>query len=53
MRDAAVEELLTITEIPKILKMNQQTVRNSIDHGKLPAVHNRREVASSAPTSTD
>jgi excisionase family DNA binding protein len=33
-----VEEFLTVAEIAETLKLNQQTVRNWIDDGQLPAV---------------
>ncbi len=32
------DEFLTVTEIADLLKLNQQTVRNMIDRGELPAV---------------
>lgn len=32
------DELITVAEITTILKLNQQTIRNSIDLGKLPHV---------------
>jgi excisionase family DNA binding protein len=32
------DEFLTVAEVASILKLNQQTVRNWIDTGKLPAV---------------
>ena len=32
------EEFLTVAEVAAILKLNQQTVRNWIDRGELPAV---------------
>jgi excisionase family DNA binding protein len=38
------EEFLTVAEVAKILKLNQQTVRNWIDRGELPAVHVGRRV---------
>ena len=31
------EEFMTVAEVAAILKLNQQTVRNWIDAGKLPA----------------
>jgi excisionase family DNA binding protein len=40
----AVDEFLTVAEIAAILKLNQQTVRNWIDRGELPAVHVGRRV---------
>jgi excisionase family DNA binding protein len=33
-----MDELLTVSEVADLLKVNQQTVRNWIDAGKLPAV---------------
>ena len=41
---SADEEFLTVAEIASILKLNQQTVRNWIDHGALPALHVGRRV---------
>ncbi len=38
------EEYLTVAEIAGVLKLNQQTVRNWIDQGKLPALHVGRRV---------
>ncbi|MGZ6616905.1 MAG: helix-turn-helix domain-containing protein [Solirubrobacteraceae bacterium] len=38
------DEFLTVAEIAAVLKLNQQTVRNWIDAGKLPAVHVGRRV---------
>jgi excisionase family DNA binding protein len=35
---------MTVAEVAAILKLNQQTVRNWIDQGKLPAVHIGRRV---------
>jgi excisionase family DNA binding protein len=35
---------MTVAEIAEILKLNQQTVRNWIDRGELPAVHVGRRV---------
>jgi excisionase family DNA binding protein len=32
------DEFLTVAEVASILKLNQQTIRNSIDAGTLPAV---------------
>jgi excisionase family DNA binding protein len=37
-------EFLTVAEVAEILKLNQQTVRNWIDAGKLPAIHVGRRV---------
>jgi excisionase family DNA binding protein len=36
---ASGDELLTVADIARILKLNQQTVRNWIDQGLLPALH--------------
>jgi excisionase family DNA binding protein len=38
------EEFLTVAEIAELLKVNQQTVRNWIDRGSLPAVRVGRRV---------
>jgi excisionase family DNA binding protein len=38
------DEFLTVADIATILKLNQQTVRNWIDQGKLPAIHIGRRV---------
>jgi excisionase family DNA binding protein len=38
------EEFLTVADIARILKLNQQTVRNWIDQGSLPALHVGRRV---------
>ena len=35
---------MTVAEIAAILKLNQQTIRNWIDQGKLPALHIGRRV---------
>jgi excisionase family DNA binding protein len=32
------EEFLTVAEVAERLKMNQQTIRNWIDRGELPAI---------------
>ncbi len=42
--NASGDEFLTVAEIAEILKLNQQTVRNWIDHGTLPALHVGRRV---------
>jgi excisionase family DNA binding protein len=42
--DATDDEFLTVAEIAQILKLNQQTVRNWIDQGTLPALHVGRRV---------
>jgi excisionase family DNA binding protein len=38
------EELLTVAEVAETLKLNQQTVRNWIDQGSLPALRVGRRV---------
>jgi excisionase family DNA binding protein len=38
------DEFLTVADIARILKLNQQTVRNWIEDGKLPALHVGRRV---------
>ncbi len=38
------EEFLTVAEVAEMLKLNQQTVRNWIDQGSLPALHVGRSV---------
>jgi excisionase family DNA binding protein len=38
------ESFLTVAEVAEILKLNQQTVRNWIDQGLLPAVRVGRRV---------
>jgi excisionase family DNA binding protein len=38
------DEFLTVADIARILKLNQQTVRNWIDQGSLPALHVGRRV---------
>jgi putative molybdopterin biosynthesis protein len=38
------DEFLTVAEIAAMLKVNQMTVRNWIDAGKLPAYHIGRRV---------
>ena len=42
--DASGDELLTVAEIAAVLKLNQQTIRNWIDQGRLPAVRIGRRV---------
>jgi len=37
-------ELLTVAEVAGVLKLNQQTVRNWIDEGRLPAIRVGRRV---------
>lgn len=39
-----MDEFLTVSEIAELLKLNQQTIRNWIDAGKLPAFHIGRRV---------
>jgi excisionase family DNA binding protein len=41
---AGGDDFLTVAEIARILKLNQQTVRNWIDHGTLPALRVGRRV---------
>ena len=41
---AGSEEFLTVADIARILKLNQQTVRNWIDQGSLPALRVGRRV---------
>jgi excisionase family DNA binding protein len=41
---AEFEELLTVAEIAGALKMNQQTIRNRIESGYLPAIRIGRGV---------
>jgi excisionase family DNA binding protein len=38
------DDFMTVAEIAAILKLNQKTVRNWIDSGKLPALHVGRRV---------
>lgn len=38
------DEFMTVAAVAAILKLNQQTVRNWIDAGKLPALHIGRRV---------
>jgi excisionase family DNA binding protein len=38
------DEFMTVAEVAAILKLNQQTVRNWIDQGVLPALHVGRRV---------
>ena len=38
------ESFLTVAEVAELLKVNQQTVRNWIDHERLPAVRVGRRV---------
>jgi putative molybdopterin biosynthesis protein len=39
-----MDEFLTVSEIAELLKLNQQTIRNWIDAGKLPAFRIGRRV---------
>ena len=39
-----MDEYLTVAEVAEILKLNQQTVRNWIDQGRLPALRIGRRV---------
>jgi excisionase family DNA binding protein len=41
---AGGEEFLTVADIARILKLNQQTLRNWIDQGSLPALRVGRRV---------
>ena|SRR5947209_1592605 len=43
-RGVLEDSLLTVAEVAEILKLNQQTVRNWIDQGSLPAVRLGRRV---------
>ena len=43
-RNELDEEFLTVAEVADTLKLNQQTVRNWIDQGSLPAVRVGRRV---------
>ena len=38
------DDFMTVAEVAATLKLNQQTVRNWIDQGKLPALHIGRRV---------
>jgi excisionase family DNA binding protein len=38
------DEFLTVADVAAVLKLNQQTVRNWIDQGSLPALHVGRRV---------
>jgi len=38
------EEYLTVAEVAELLKLNQQTVRNWIDQGSMPAIRIGRRV---------
>lgn len=43
-RNDAEESYLTVAEVAELLKLNQQTVRNWIDQGSLPALRVGRRV---------
>lgn len=43
-RSELADEFLTVAEVAEVLKLNQQTVRNWIDQGALPAVRVGRRV---------
>ncbi len=43
-RPETEESFLTVAEVAEVLKLNQQTVRNWIDQGSLPAVRVGRRV---------
>ena len=45
------DSFLTVAEVAEILKLNQQTVRNWIDQGSLPALRVGRRVRIRARTS--
>ena len=38
------DDFMTVAEVASVLKLNQQTVRNWIDQGTLPALHIGRRV---------
>jgi excisionase family DNA binding protein len=38
------EDFLTVADVARVLKLNQQTVRNWINEGMLPALHVGRRV---------
>ncbi len=42
--DPGGEEYLTVAEVAELLKLNQQTVRNWIDQGSMPAIRIGRRV---------
>jgi excisionase family DNA binding protein len=46
---AEPEELLTVAEVAGVLKLNQQTIRNWIDSGFLPAIRIGRRVRIKRP----
>ena len=43
-RDQVEEEYVTVAEVAELLRLNQQTVRNWIDQGSLPAIRVGRRV---------
>ncbi|HWF51565.1 MAG TPA: helix-turn-helix domain-containing protein [Solirubrobacteraceae bacterium] len=43
-RDQVDEQYLTVAEVAELLRLNQQTVRNWIDQGSLPALRVGRRV---------
>ena len=43
-RSGNLEEFLTVAEVAEMLKLNQQTIRNWIDQGSLPALRVGRRV---------
>jgi excisionase family DNA binding protein len=44
LQNGESEEFLTVAEVAEMLKLNQQTVRNWIDQGSLPALRVGRRV---------
>lgn len=44
LNDDQTESFLTVAEVAELLKLNQQTIRNWIDQGSLPAVRVGRRV---------
>jgi excisionase family DNA binding protein len=44
IQSSNLEEFLTVAEVAEMLKLNQQTVRNWIDQGSLPALRVGRRV---------
>ena len=44
LQNGEQEEFLTVAEVAEMLKLNQQTVRNWIDQGSLPALRVGRRV---------
>jgi excisionase family DNA binding protein len=48
-----MEEFLTVAQVAERLKLNQQTVRNWIDAGTLPAFASAAGSGSARQTSTD